>query len=491
MTFTGPDAARETMDRIGDLDLSDDACPALPGLYEVAVTHQVSNLPGDPWEFSADPQQFEIRAPQFQIDSAFIHTVHPPAGAAGDFADQLAHITLRHHVLPWERALEADDTTRTPWVALLLLDASDITEADGVSATSTGKVESLLTSTDPQLLLPALDVTSLPADVRASTCEVVDVPAPVFTVLAPRREELRYLAHVRHPHDASGQTDVSVVCTNRFPQDASTYTACLVSLEGHAGHLPPAVLDPARRVRLVVLHSWSFASRPVEGGNFATVVANLAASAGPLRPHVHWPRTGNTAAVARERVNAGFVPCTFQLSSGERTTAWYRGPLTAEPAQQVPPADRRFTHADEALIYLKDQGMFDISYATAFTGGVLYALAHAELSAVTLAARGHARNLALRLHTLAADGPHRAPGSTAALQLGAARGLREALRPGRLRRTMEALLADGLADRLTTAYTAPRTPSAPCGRPLGHTSRGGCAFAGGARGRAAGRPAYP
>lgn len=169
----------------------------------------------------------------------------------------------------------------------------------------------------------------------------------------------------------------------------------------------------------------------------------------------------------RERIEAGYVPCAYQTFSGERTTAWYRGPLTAAPAQGLPtPESGHWRTADDALIHLTDQGTFDIGYATAWTAGLVHALAHADLSAPTLAARAHARRLAVRLHALTApDGLHRAPGhpgaATAARETDTA-WLREALVPGRLRRAAEDLLAGGLRGSLDTLrVTAPAGPRAP------------------------------
>ncbi|MEU1307720.1 hypothetical protein ABZ419_02310 [Streptomyces cinnamoneus] len=451
---TGPD--RLVRERIGDMDLSDNAIPARPGIYKVSADHEVSDVSDGPWHFPQATQQFEIRAPQFHLDPSLVHSVHPPPGATGSFAEILAHVALAHHVLPWERPLDAAGTGTglpTPWVALLVLHSSDLASSDGRSPVTQGTVAELLGKPTSGLLGPTVNVAGLPADVRSGPCHVVDVPAPVFSALAPSRADLPYLAHVRQVHDHGGASDIGVVSANRFPLDAGTYTAFLVSLEGHATHLPPTKLDVNAQVRLVCLYTWSFTSANLKGGSFATVASGLASNSGPLC----LPLPGGTSHKAvTDRIRAGYVPCAYQTFSGERTTAWYRGPLTAQPAPDAPvplPESSHVQDADQALMYCRDQGMFDIGYATAFTAGRLYALAHPEVSAPVLAARNHARALARRLWALCVPaGPHSAHS-----------GAGEGLRPGWAAALLSppAVSPDGGADVLAPELERLRTELAP------------------------------
>ncbi|MFK0292214.1 hypothetical protein ACIQU6_17295 [Streptomyces sp. NPDC090442] len=491
---------------IGDLDLSDAVRPAAPGLYEVTVTQDVTGLPkGEKdWEFTCEAQQFEIRAPQFRLNPGVVHSVHPPVNAAGGFDDDLAHVTLRHYLLPWERPLdpaaaakahtdaELTEVRQTPWLALLLVHSGEL-GSDTVPLTD-GVAQDLLTKAGTGVLLPDQQIIKdAPADVKNTACQVVDLPAALFTQLAPRANELRYLAHVRHL--PGNDPNISVVATNRFPRvsEAGTWHAFLVSLEGHAAHLPPAQLaKDVTHVRLVCLHTWSFTSQPKAGGSFATVLNHLAQGAGPLRA-AGATGGGNDAAAkqVRQRLDAGYLPCAYQTFSGERTTAWYRGPLTATVPQPPPrKAGEHYQQADDLLIYLTDQGVFDISYAAAFTLGRLTALARADLTAPVLSARAYARTLALRLHAASlSQGPHRVvptPGTgpgrgwldaaqqphprraTKATPAGPGRAvpqataedrrwLREALRGCHLRQSAQTLLADGLHERLTAAYATATT----------------------------------
>lgn len=65
------------------------------------------------------------------------------------------------------------------------------------------------------------------------------------------------------------------------------------------------------------------------------------------------------------------MPLDYATATGEQTFAWYRGPWTAKVAQPLPakPAPGRYTSADQASIFLKQTGVFDLGYAAAWTLG--------------------------------------------------------------------------------------------------------------------------
>ena len=81
--------------------------------------------------------------------------------------------------------------------------------------------------------------------------------------------------------------------------------------------------------------------------------------------------TTNAATTAALRL--GYVPLDHDLRDGGATVSWYRGPLTPV---KVP--DHRITpplaSADQALILDPSTGMFDTSYAAAWTFGRLSAV---------------------------------------------------------------------------------------------------------------------
>ncbi|MFD8546846.1 hypothetical protein [Streptomyces sp. NPDC059649] len=104
--------------------------------------------------------------------------------------------------------------------------------------------------------------------------------------------------------------------------------------------------------------------------------------------------------LALERLRRGFVPVAHRVLSGERTYGWYRGPATPVTAPEVPPVvGERGTHttADHALIYEAEHGLFDVSYAAAWTLGRALGLADPQYAAETVRARRQLANAAAQL----------------------------------------------------------------------------------------------
>ncbi|QDO46966.1 hypothetical protein FNV62_55050 [Streptomyces sp. RLB3-17] len=160
---------------------------------------------------------------------------------------------------------------------------------------------------------------------------------------------------------------------------------------------------PDEGVRLVSLRSWVFESEYDSGIGFGDLVQNLAADLDPLlRLPVDAPVDPTPAQrEAVERIATGATALPQRLTSGERTAAFYRGPLTAAPAQELPdPVGRvRRETVDEALVYLEKYGVYDTGYASAFALGRALALADPEFRTHLLAWRKAARGAARRLLT--------------------------------------------------------------------------------------------
>ncbi|MCC3773262.1 hypothetical protein [Streptomyces sp. UNOB3_S3] len=434
----------------------DNHVPAAPGgLYTITLDHTVSGEKVGTDSLPTARQNFEIRSPQFTLDDSFVHALHPAPAASGAFEYVLPHITLNRLILPWERALDpaAPDL---PWLALLLFaegELPDDPKAQGHVSTRT--VRELLTTTG-DVLVPDITLDAeVPPELHDSSCSTIDVPADVFAAAVPRRDDLTHLCHVRKVTDRQSPRvrrageelevgDYAVVVANRFPRTAGRYAAHLVSLEGFAGHLDGTPPGPSV-VRMVSLRAWSFEAAPDANAHFATLIRHMADDPAGLGLRLR-PRAPGTAAAsaATERLDLGYVPVDHALPSGEHSFAWYRGPLTPGVAQSVPvPDGGHHRHADEALIYLTDTGVFDVSYAAAFTLGRALALSDATLAAAVSAFRTRSRRLAHRALTRGRTSPH----------------------PARDR--FHELIEDGLGARLHTAATTPAaadTTAAPAPR---------------------------
>ncbi|MFI5909942.1 hypothetical protein [Dactylosporangium sp. NPDC051541] len=357
-----------------DVRLTDAARPALPaGDYRLIAEQRVT-LPApfvSPPAFAAE-RRITVDGPHLGLAPGDVAGVYPPAHAAGDFAATLPHVLLGRASLPWEIDPEPPGTGR-PWLALLLLDAADLDGAEtGDDLTGAGNV-----TLDAYLHPPdGVIGPRLPADTERRwrdlygdrECVVVDVPAAAFTTVAPSAAELPWLVHTR-----DGQ---AVVLAGRFPTGApgGRYLAHLVSLEGFTDRLADRGGLPAgtRAVRLLSLARWSFTVAP-GGAYFTELVEGL--DVGVLR----LPGADG----ADDPVTGGYVPVDYRTRLGERTVAWYRGPLLPVPMRPAPP--RAYPAAEAALVYDDRFGLFDVSFAVAWQLGRLLALADRAFTTALLA----------------------------------------------------------------------------------------------------------
>ncbi|MGD3109512.1 hypothetical protein [Streptomyces sp. YGL11-2] len=379
--------------------LADDLRPAIdPGHYTIEVSQDVTPHGPSQVSLTGACQEFVVESPQFTLDSASIYAQYPPPGATGDFSTVLPHITLNQATRPWERSITSQrDESHIPWLALLVVtDGSLVADPDTRQWITTRPVQSLKGTAPDGVVLPNLTVDDI-AGVDDS-CQTVDIKLAAVQDLMPLRKELRWLTHLRQVTKqgkkiaALGEGwqpgQYGVVVANRLPRTDGHYTALLVSLRGHGGYpylqgdqpLPPR----ADRVRFVVLASWSFDSKARAEGTFGDVVKHLAHEA-KLDPMLRLRTRPVDHPEARDRLADGYVPLVHRLHGGEDSYGWTRGPLTpVVPQNPLPPGERdaatTWTCADAALIYSEHYGLFDVSYAAAYTLGQTLALANTSLA---------------------------------------------------------------------------------------------------------------
>ncbi|MFJ4091569.1 hypothetical protein ACIPYS_08295 [Kitasatospora sp. NPDC089913] len=375
---------------------------ATAGVYRFEARQVVKDEGGTLLNGTDTPidHQVEVRAPQFVLDASSVQAVHPPPSAAGDFARTLPHVTIARPALPWERQQKwsRDIRQRAPWMAVLLFRAGELPgDPQGLGATTARPVRELVTPTDQGVLGPKLD--TLPEEILASECRTIDVPLAVFNSLVPREQEMHYLAHVRDVRPKKTRSEgerlsegrYAVVTGNRFPCEATAYSAHLVSFEGFDGKLS-GDLEGHTAVRLAALWSWSFSSDPDAAFDASGVLKALVAPgrSDPEHLALRLPPSGSGGSAAvQNRLKWGFVPVAQRVLSGERTFAWYRGPATPVTAPEVPGqvGGTDCTSADHALVYDQAQGVFDVGYACAWTLGRTLALADPSYPGDVLQAR--------------------------------------------------------------------------------------------------------
>jgi hypothetical protein len=446
----------------GWIQLFDGFFPALvPGEYTIGVSQTVPGPSGPkPYESS---QAFTVQAPEFFIDPAGVEAVNPPAGGADRFEQDLPFVVLADPALPWERALTPGEGPATeqhpqPWLALLLFAEEELVmpPGSGTDPTTSMTVEALLAS-DLEVLKPTLPEHWVAADMLASQCRTITVSGSAFIAAVPHVDELSLLAHVRAVNTSGqGQQLQSVVLANRLPvtgASAVRWHAHLVSLEGLEPYLKAGAALPCKPgtstpqdVMLVSLYGWTFTSLPEAGFGFSQLAAGLRASeSGEGCPGLALPAGQKLPEPVAGRLAEGYAPLTFRTISGEESFAWYRGPLSPVVPEPLPGlgqeklAVAEAPTADALTIYLKEQGLFDLSYAAAWNAGRNMALADGAFAqavhSLRLRARRTASTLAQRLalsHLAGAGGDN---DPTALL-------VRDA---GRAR--FATLMADGLGER--------------------------------------------
>lgn len=439
--------------------------PGTPaGSYTVSARQKVTNTSGTiAWDFSPPTRTIEVGRPRLALTGGDILSTYPQPGAVSAFGETLPYVSLSEPTLPWERELTGLATA--PWLALFLFTEDELT----AEATRTGETKNLLTGNQGTgITLPKFTETA--SDLP---CRVIDVPAELFTRIAPRPAELKYLAHAREPDwpetialDPETRQACSIVLSNRFPRTPGTYTAHLVSLVGHEQTLSTPPKQGA--VRIISLWTWSFASHPQERHTFTSLAERL--TPGTLRV----PEPPGAGTHVKNRLASGYVPVAYTTFTGEQTTAWYRGPLAPHAPTSLA-EHSLLTSAHEALVYLEDVGMFDISYATAWTLGYTLILSQPHLATTMLDMRRHSTSRMLRLAMNTHPGFAGSPLHMGTIQPPKAAAEQpdtggwdneqalDSLRPGAVFRRFDTLMAQGLGQRIAQGLTAapPRSTTPP------------------------------
>lgn len=413
---------------VGDIAFFDNYIPSLDdGIYTISAKTEITGDIDTKGYFDKPiTQVFEVRGPQFSLPANEVHSVYPPANSNSIYDQYLPNIVLNKRVLPWERLFNENDKT-IPWLCLLVFAEGEITIDNKTnSPLKNSTVQEFLNAGD-DVLKPDIATDTVPADVLTTMCSGIQVTAEVFNALAPKVNELKYLAHVRQVNTGNqaimGFEDMgwfSVVTGNRLLVSAKgtgmRFYVHLVSLEGYYNILngttpwPKKKSDPTqpKDIALASLYNWTFLSQPEEL-NFEQLVENFAAQAGSdpdnllLYRRLTTPTNPDAPTQATlTRLRNGYVPLNYLTPTGDTTFAWYRGPLTPVIAQPLPrPSDNyHFPSASSMMIYDKATGIFDQSYAAAWSLGQALALADGAFAQALMDYRRKSYAIISRLMTV-------------------------------------------------------------------------------------------
>lgn len=395
------------------------------GAYQVSAA-LVAGPKTAPIPYPGARRGFAVTAPRFMLAGDELASVFPPNLANGEFDGTLPHAVLAKPVMPWMRTAyaEADkkiEALNTPWLAVLTIQAGELPVPVGAQspivpmtivdlAPKTTKIEVAGAAPldppvygklpDDAVSYPGLDLLDY-GEAPGDRVNVVDLPAALFTQIAPSLADLDFLAHLRETDtfNTVDSTDSyvtrSIVLGNRCGAVGRPALALLVSLEQLSNCLPDAAGNPgpgigsAKTVRLAVLTSWTFT--PNAGGEDlvallrgvdADAITALRMPAEPVPPdqvnqalqdEAIGLTPGDATALVGNALNAGYVALDHHLRQAGQTVSWYRGPLL--PYGPVAPfAFESVAGPDAMLRYDPQTGMFDASYAAAWQLGQLLGL---------------------------------------------------------------------------------------------------------------------
>jgi hypothetical protein len=360
--------------------------PLAAGAYRFVLQQTVSLDGGDTHHYYRD-QRFEVVAPRYVIEGSEIQARFPPPGGVADYRSILPHIVLRTRNLPWERSLwpGKDGQEQAPWLVLLVLSASDLTNGKAEVRTSTladlkphdanawSRAESGAT-----ILLPRF----IRTEDEQTPVRLLDLDLSVFLQICPRRLDLPSLAHVRKvdtgnkvPLEMAADGEFSVLVANRFPTEGAN-TVHLISLEGWQSLLDsPPTAPQGARIRLVTLDSWNFVNDKAGHDTFGGLMRKLRGNAVRFGVQLRSPSDNP---YVQQALSRGYVPLDYLPLESTAGYAWYRGPLA--PIQRAPVKRPPYHRADAALIFDDQTALMDLSYATAWQLGRLLALSSPAFS---------------------------------------------------------------------------------------------------------------
>ncbi len=299
------------------------------GKYTITATLTVNDP--DPQTYPSLIKHVQVGGDAASIPGDAVVEVFPTENANGDYRGHLAHVLLKYPTLPWREVMDGAGEA-TPWLAVLLL-----TDAELASQQSPGA----------------------PAD-------TLQLDPEFFRAIAPRLEDLAWLAHVRKVDTAAkadsdaAEIEYALVVGNRLPTPGMNANAYLVSLAGLGGVLAGDA-PPGPKVKVPVFYSWCFFCTK-ESRTFADVMDALDRDP----PTLGLPYDAQAADSGNDLLAMGYVPMPHALRVGGRTVSWYRGPLVPYgSARDIPKAMLPVASADAVTFYDPTVGMMDMSCAAA------------------------------------------------------------------------------------------------------------------------------
>ena len=310
----------------GTFELLDRHIPTLKtGEYEITI-HQT--LTGEGIEnaniFSAK-QKVKVVGTPYQLKPNEVFSAFPPNASTGNYSTYLPHIVLNRSTIPWERKAFNSDKD-TPWLALVVLNESDI-------------------------------------DVKQS---VKSGDKIIFDSNLLSLENTINLAHVIK---RLNKTEQAVVIGNRLPKTNATNVIHLVAIDKDSfsnGEIPRG------KQSFISLYNWQINCIQSEKQSLNGSLSDL--NTGLLQlPSNQKDEKYNSY------YTKGFVPLPHFMRRGSQTVSWYRSPLV--PKSKLKGISfRNANHSDGLLRYDSNSKMLDTTYAAAWELGRMLTLKEKDIA---------------------------------------------------------------------------------------------------------------
>jgi hypothetical protein len=352
------------------------------GAYTITISQTLSHSEiGSDTTFSST-RTFHVEGEGFSLNPQTVYSVFPGASSRGSYTNVLPSIILKRSTLPWERSATqppwekkalADASAKSqkseaPWLALLLFHEGEVAQPEVVTV---GKL-----SPPPK---------ESPTQAKEDPVSLLKIPTELLKKLLPSHADLKLLSHVRKgTHEDGSEIELSVVIGNRVPKPGIN-TVHLVSLEYFFGlkvesETPKEQEEQQEKVdkdngtftAVVSLHSWDFVCEATNvQEHFRSLLISLDVGALKL---------ASKGGIVNPYLNKGYVPLKHHLRNFQTTVSWYHSPLLPGKNQQPFLFKFPVRAADRLLVYDREIGMFDSSYAAAWQLGRLLALQDKSLS---------------------------------------------------------------------------------------------------------------
>ena len=311
-----------------------------------------------------------------RLEDSDVFHVSPPPNDQGDFSTELPFMVFNDPTYPWIKNLSTCDNLPLPWIALIVISENEVLEEKDIPHS---ELTNEAQRTDVYF---QYDYNKNSPSKEDDLVHLVTISKKTFDSIMPDIEDRAWLTHCKNEVDLSATDDItiqkdgnfSVVIANRFPPRNSETTL------KYTAHLIPAYLYDDRNkipagtdIELISLYHWSFYSEKcacdpndkISDKSFVSFINGL------KNKDDEKDAPKNSRQVCDSKLKE------HRLRTGEKTYSLYHGPIMPMKYNRASNINGEEIYtSDGRLIYDKENGIFDVSYAAAFNLGRLVTLSH-------------------------------------------------------------------------------------------------------------------